>query len=192
VPSPAEVVDSYAHDPMDPVPTSGGRHLGYGYGRAGVMNQAAIEDRADVLCFTGELLSEPWDVVGSVRVELFVTSSAEGADFCAKLVDVRPDGYCANVVEGVRRVSMEQGTLSSDPVAVVIDLWPTAYRFEAGHRMRLEVASSNFPKYDRNGGLTGSPSGTRASDWVRAVQHVHSGPRHPSVLWLGGSGRGSA
>ncbi|HET8616591.1 MAG TPA: CocE/NonD family hydrolase [Actinomycetales bacterium] len=181
-------IDSYRHDPHDPVPTCGGRHLGYGYGRAGVLNQVEVEDRADVLCFTTGLLTAPQDVVGPVRLELHVTSSAVSTDFCAKLVDVRADGYCANVAEGVHRVP--PGRLSvSGPTRVVIELGDTAYRFAAGHRIRLEVASSNFPKLDRHGGLGDQPARTHEGDWQPAVQRVHCGPDHPSRLVLAGPGQ---
>lgn len=179
-------VDSYLYDPHDPVPTVGGRHLGYGYGRAGVQDQSAVELRPDVLCYTGPLLTSTLDVIGPVRLVLHVRSSARYTDFTAKLVDVRPDGYCANVVESILRVGPDVGDLDGDePVRIEIDLWDTAYRFDIGHRVRVELSSSNFPKFDRNGNVAAVPSSSSEDDWCSAVQHVHTGPRHPSALHLG-------
>jgi putative CocE/NonD family hydrolase len=185
-PAGVDSVDSYLYDPHHPVPTVGGRHLGYGYGRAGVQDQSKVELRPDVLCYTGPLLTDPLDVIGPVRLLLHVRSSAKYTDFTAKLVDVRPDSYCANVAEGIRRIGDDDGDLRGDePVRVEIDLWDTAYRFAPGHRIRVEVSSSNFPKFDRNGNVVPVPSSSSQDHWKPAVQHVHSGPRHPSVLVLG-------
>jgi putative CocE/NonD family hydrolase len=185
-PGQVEIVDSYVHDPRNPVPTAGGRHLGYGYGRAGVQDQSTIELRPDVLCYTTPQLTAPLDVIGPVRLRLHVRSSAQYTDFTAKLVDVRPDGYCANVAEGILRIGAGGGDLrGEEPVAIEVDLWDTAYRFEPGHQVRLEVSSSNFPKFDRNGNVTPVPSSSAEHDWQPAVQRIHSGPRYPSVLRLG-------
>jgi uncharacterized protein len=184
-----DTVDSYLYDPHHPVPTRGGRHLGFRYGRAGVQDQSDVELRDDVLVFTGASLTEPLDVVGAVRLVLHVRSSSPTTDFTAKLVDVAPDGYCANVAEGIRRVSETDGDLRGEgPLEVSIDLWDTAYRFDTGHRVRLEVSSSNFPRFDRNGNVPGNPSTIPESEWVIAAQQVWSGPKFPARLMLGGDG----
>ena len=186
-PAGQDVVDSYIYDPHDPVPTRGGRHLGFRYGPAGVQDQADLELRDDVLVYTGPLLTEPVDAVGAVHLIIHVRSSAATTDFTAKLVDVSPDGYCANVAEGIVRVTVSDGDLTGpDPLSVDIDLWDTAYRFDTGHRIRVEISSSNFPRFDRNGNIAGSPSSTSESEWVSAVQQIWTGPLHPSRLLVGG------
>lgn len=183
----SEVVDSFIYDPRDPVPTLGGRHLGFRYGRAGIRDQADLELRDDVLVYTGPILTEPVDILGAVRLIVYVRSSAPTTDFTAKLVDVAPDGYCANVAEGIYRVTEADGDLTGPvPVEVCIDMWDTAYRFAAGHRIRLEVSSSNFPRFDRNGNVAGGSAFVPEHEWTTAAQQVWSGPNHPSRLILGG------
>lgn len=187
-PSTLEVVDSYRYDPDDPVPTTGGRHLGFRYGRAGVQDQAALELRKDVLVYTGPRLTDPLDALGPVRVVLYVRSSASTTDFTAKLVDVSPGGYCANVAEGILRVDEAHGDLrSEEPTLISIDLWDVAYRFEVGHRLRVEVSSSNFPRFDRNGNIPGPPMATASADWITADQQVCIGPTCQSRLVIGGT-----
>jgi uncharacterized protein len=128
-------------DPADPVPTLGGAILlGAGYVR-GPVEQGRREARPDVLIFTTEPLAAPLLIVGRVTLEAWV----EGAgDLVARLCDVLPDGSSFNVADGVRRV----------PTAgrVEVDLWSTAYRFAADHRLRLQVCASDFPRYDLNPG----------------------------------------
>ena len=184
-----DVVDSYLYDPRDPVPTQGGRHLGFRYGPAGVQDQAALELREDVLVYSGPRLTQAVDVVGAVRLVIHVSSSAPTTDFTAKLVDVAPDGYCANVAEGIVRVTEAHGSLTGpEPLEVAVDLWDTAYRFDAGHRMRLEISSSNFPRFDRNGNVAGNQATIPDTVWVTATQQVWTGRRHLSRLLLGGRG----
>lgn len=179
-------IDSYLHDPGDPVPTVGGRHLGYWYGRAGVVDQSTREKRSDVLVYTSDELAEDLDVLGPVTLDLVVGSTVAYTDFIATLVDVHPDGYCANVTEGVRRVTDPQSGIATTPVQLTIDMAHTAYRFHQGHRVRLDICSSNFPRFDRNGGVGPNPALTDASDWVTSLQSVYHGPEHPSALHLGG------
>ena len=186
-PPDGSVVDSFLYDPGEPVPTRGGRHLGFQYGRAGVQDQADLELRPDVLVYTGPALTQPVDVIGQVKARLQVLSSANTTDFTAKLVDVRPDGYCANVAEGILRLDPTIGDLSGpDPLPIIIDLGDTAYRFDPGHRIRLEVSSSNFPRFDRHGNIDGTPAMTKQEDWVIATQQLWTGADYPSSLSLGG------
>ncbi|HTQ23176.1 MAG TPA: CocE/NonD family hydrolase [Candidatus Binataceae bacterium] len=148
-----EPADRYVYDPADPVPTRGGTTLGL---KAGVFDQREIEQRSDVLVYTGETLASDLEVTGPVTMVLYAASSAPDTDFTAKLCDVRPDGYVQNIVEGVVRARFRDSLSAPSPIVPErvyeyrLDLWATSHLFKAGHRLRLEVSSSNFPRYDRN------------------------------------------
>ena len=137
-----------------------------------------MEARDDVLVYSSEPLEQPVTVVGPVRVTLYVSSSAPDTDFTAKLVDVRPDGTAINLADGILRMryrdSFERPELM-EPGAVYpisIDLAGTANTFLSGHRIRLEVASSNFPWYDRNLNTGEHPAhGTRMQVAEQTVFH---------------------
>jgi putative CocE/NonD family hydrolase len=180
-----EPADRYVYDPLNPVPTCGGNYIGPGNG---VRNQAAVETRADVLVYTGEVLERALEVTGPVVLKLFAASSAADTDFTAKLVDVRPDGYAGNILEGVVRARFRDSLEHPTPIKpgqvyeFNIDLGSTSYVFKAGHRVRLEVSSSNFPRYDRNQN-TGHEFGADA-ETRPATQSVFHGPRYPSRLIL--------
>jgi uncharacterized protein len=177
--------DHYVYDPAAPVPTCGGTFIGLGNG---VRNQTAVEERDDVLVYTGAILERDLEVTGPVVLKLFAASSAPDTDFTAKLVDVRPDGYAQNIAEGIVRArfreSLEFPTLiqPGQVYEYTIDLWSTSHVFKAGHRLRLEVSSSNFPRYDRNqntGHELGVDPETRP-----AQQTVFHDDRSPSHLIL--------
>jgi hypothetical protein len=143
----SESADSFIYDPRDPVPTRGGAMLGL---RAGIYLQNEVEQRADVLVYSTELLTEDTEVTGPISVVLQVTTSAPNTDFTAKLVDVHADGKAYNVTDGILRRAYPAGMAESRPEEITIELWPTSMLFRRGHRMRLEVSSSNYPHYDRN------------------------------------------
>jgi hypothetical protein len=148
-----EPADRYVYDPNDPVPTRGGTALGL---KAGVFDQREIEQRQDVLVYTGETLASDLEATGPVTMILYAASSAPDTDFTAKLCDVRPDGYAQNIAEGVVRARFRESLAAPSPIVPErvyeyrLDLWATSHLFKAGHRLRLEVSSSNFPRYDRN------------------------------------------
>ncbi len=152
-PSTNEAADNYVYAPADPVPTRGGTTLGL---PPGVFDQTEIERRKDVLVYTGEPLAEPLEITGPVSMKLFAASSAPDTDFMAKLIDVRPDGYAHNLVEGVVRARFRDSLSDPSPITpgktyeYGIDMWATSHVFKRGHRVRLEITSSNFPRYDRN------------------------------------------
>jgi uncharacterized protein len=177
--------DGYVYDPSDPVPTCGGSYIGPGNG---VRNQAAVEERPDVLVYTGEILERDLEVTGPVTLKLFAASSAPDTDFNAKLVDVRPDGYAQNIAEGVVRARFRDSLESPTPITpdkvyqYTIDMWSTSHVFKAGHRVRLDVCSSNFPRYDRNQN-TGHEFGA-TSEIRQANQRVFHDERYPSHLIL--------
>jgi putative CocE/NonD family hydrolase len=183
--APDDPADSFVYDPQNPVPTCGGNYIGAGNG---VRNQSAVEDREDVLVYTGDPLEREVEVTGPVVLKLFAASSAPDTDFTAKLVDVRPDGYAHNVVEGIVRARFRDSLEAPAPIdpgrvyEYHIDLWSTSHVFKAGHRLRLEVSSSNFPRYDRNQN-TGQKWGVDAETHP-AKQTVFHNSRYPSRLIL--------
>ena len=184
----AEGADSFVYDPADPVPTLGGRSMTPSYCESGVQDRSRIEERRDVLVYTSAHLLAPLAIAGPVSATLFVTSSAVDTDFTATLVDVQPDGYCAPIAEGIVRARYRSGPdreallVPGEVVELRIDLLAVAHTFRAGHRLRLEVSSSNFPKYDRNLNCAAPPALATAADMCRAVQHVlHGGPRASHV-----------
>jgi putative CocE/NonD family hydrolase len=180
-----EPPDHYLYDPQDPVPTRGGTTLGLAMG---VFDQTKIEERHDVLVYTSDILTEPLEVTGPIVLKLFAASSAPDTDFTAKLVDVRPDGYAQNIAEGVIRARFRE-SLSSPTLITpekvyeyTLDLWATSHVFKAGHKLRVEVSSSNFPRYDRNPN-TGHDFASD-TELRTARQTIFHDSRYPSHLIL--------
>jgi putative CocE/NonD family hydrolase len=153
----AEPPDSFLYNPIDPVPTVGGGLCCYpGALQGGAWDQAGVEHRADVLVYSTEPLAEDLEVTGPIVLTLYASSSAPDTDFTAKLVDVEPCGFARNLTDGIIRARFRESQsretmLTPEKVAEFkIDMWSTANVFKAGHRLRLEVSSSNFPRFDRN------------------------------------------
>jgi putative CocE/NonD family hydrolase len=184
-----EAADSYVYDPDNPVPTVGGplccdgTHLA-----AGPRDQREVEKRADVLVYSTPPLDRDVEVTGPVSLELYAKSSAVDTDFTAKLVDVWPDGFAQNLTEGILRARFRESREAATPLApgetykLTIDLWSTSNVFLKGHRIRVEVSSSNFPRFDRNLN-TGKPASTD-SNMVNATNTVFHDGSHPSALVL--------
>jgi uncharacterized protein len=174
--------DTYVYDPRDPVPTAGGAMIGRA---AGIANQDKIEFRSDVLNYTTPILKEDTEVTGPVTAILFVTTSSACTDFTAKLVDVHADGSAFNVCDGIiRRQYARPQAPGKAPGAteIRIDLWPTSIVFLKGHQLRLEISSSNFPRFDRNPN-TGNPVSSETAP-VIAHQSIRHGVDYPSRLIL--------
>src|SRR5262249_27987538 len=134
----------------DPVPTAGGAMLGIDVATA---RQNAVEARSDVLVYSSEPLIRDLEVTGPVELILYVATTAPCTDFTGKLVDVFPDGSAWNVSDGIlRRRYDPRVTEGASPgyTEITIELWPTSTLFKTGHRLRLEVSSSNYPRFDRN------------------------------------------
>ncbi|NGY62580.1 CocE/NonD family hydrolase [Lentzea sp. NEAU-D13] len=186
-PVPAEATDTFLYDPRRPVPSLGGTVLG---GHSGPADQAVVEQREDVLCFTTAVLTHPVEVTGHVTLVLHVSSSAPDTDFTGKLVDVHPDGRAILLCEGIQRVRYRDSL--TDPAfmepgevyELTVDVGVTSNVFLPGHRIRLEVSSSNFPRYDRNTNTGGTIATDTADDLTVAINRVHHGPAHPSRLVL--------
>ena len=190
--APADLAtDTYLYDPMRPVPTLGGRvMLPTTANAAGAVDQRPAEARDDVLCFTSETLTEPLEVTGHVSLILFVSSSAPDTDFTGKLVDVFPDGRAIYLTDGILRARYRNSLAEPEPLTpgqpyeLSLDLSVTSNVFQPGHRIRLEVSSSNFPRFDRNTNTGGAIAGESAGQVMVAVNRVLHGPEHPSRLIL--------
>ena len=189
----SEPGDVYLYDPRDPVPTTGGATFLPGLfigANAGQRDQRAVEGRHDVLCYTTPPLDAPLEVTGPLQLVLHVSSSAPDTDFTGKLVDVGPDGRAVNVADGIQRAryrhSLSEPSLlvPGDVYELTVDLVATAYVFSTGHRIRLEVSSSNFPRFDRNTNTGGVIASESEADIRQAVNRVHHDMSHPSRLVL--------
>jgi hypothetical protein len=185
-----DIADSLVYDPANPVPTVGGPLCcDQGHLLAGPRDQKDVEARADVLVYSTSPLNADVEVTGPVMLDLFAKSSAVDTDFTAKLVDVGPDGFARNLTEGILRASFRESTLG-EPKPIVpgqvyeykIDLWSTSNVFLKGHRIRLEVSSSNFPRFDRN--LNNGKGAADSSEFVKATNTILHDREHPSALIL--------
>ncbi|WP_431936918.1 CocE/NonD family hydrolase [Micromonospora sp. RP3T] len=173
--------DRIRYDPADPTPSLGGPLLVAQ--RAGAVDNRPVESRPDVLTYTGEPLDDPVEVIGPVHAEIHLRSELSYLDVFVRLCDVDRRGRSWNVCDGLVRV--EPGRFStgvSGVVRVPVTLWPTAYRFAPGHRLRLQVSGGAHPRWARNPG-TGEPLGTAVTLRAGWREVVHD-PEHPSVLLL--------
>jgi len=187
--SPRELEDSYTYAPRNPVPTRGGavccnpRVFPWG-----PLDQRDVEDRPDVLVYSTRALRSDVAVAGPVKVVLYLATSARDTDFTAKLVDVFPDGTARILTDGILRLryrkSLERSELArpGEVYEVTIDAGETANVFLRGHRIRLEIASSNFPKFDRNPNTGGSIADE--THLISATQTVYHGGARASRLEL--------
>jgi putative CocE/NonD family hydrolase len=175
--------DRFTYDPSNPVPTGAAG----GYSRR-PSDQREIEDRPDVLVYTTAPLAEDLEVTGPLRATLWIASSALDTDFTATLVDVHPDGTARAINDGILRARYRNSRTRpelltpAEPTEITIDLGATSNLFRVGHRIRLHVSSSNFPRFDRNPN-TGAPFGTDAR-LLRADQTIFHDAARPSRLIL--------
>lgn len=193
VPPGEEPQDIYYYDPRDPVPTVGGATFLPGLfvaANAGPRDQRAVERRADVLVYSSDPLAEDTEVTGPVRLVLYVSSDARDTDFTGKLVDVHPDGRAMILTDGILRARYREGLdrqvlmTPGEVYRLEIDLVATSNVFRAGHRIRLEVSSSNFPRFDRNTNTGGVIAREGAADFKVATNRVHHDAVHASHLVL--------
>jgi putative CocE/NonD family hydrolase len=182
-----EPPDKFTYDPENPVSTLGG-NVSMRPPSSGPYDQRFIERRDDVLVYTTPVLDDDIEVTGPVRIELHAATDVTDTDFTGKLVNVWPNGYAQILLEGIIRAryrdSFERATLVT-PGAIskyLIDLWSTSNLFRKGHRIRVEISSSNFPKYDRNPN-TGHPFGQDA-ELRKAVQTIHHNATRASHILL--------
>lgn len=147
-----------------------------------------MEARNDVLVFTTPAFTEDCEVTGPVTLNMWVSSSAVDTDFTGKLVDVSPDGFARNLTEGILRMRYRNSPEKQELIKpgevyqITVDLWATSNVFLAGHKLRLEVSSSNFPRFDRN--LNTGEEQATATRMVKAMNTVYHDKAHPSALIL--------
>ncbi len=176
---------TYVYDPAHPVPTVGGKNL---YSPAGPYDQRLVENRSDVLIFTSDVLQNPVEATGSVKAHLFVSSDCPDTDFTVKLTDVYPDGRSMFITDGILRMRnrnssdhwefIEPGTI----YAIDVDLWSTSYIWNTGHQIRVEVSSSNYPRFLNNPNTVDGIG--KNTSYTIAQNSVYVDAIHPSCLIL--------
>jgi hypothetical protein len=184
-----EAADKFTYDPANPVPTIGGSLCcDQEHYEPGPRDQRAAENRDDVLVYSTKPLGEDMEVTGPVTLELWAKSSAVDTDFTAKLVDVAPNGLALNLTDGILRMRYRDSQekpemMNPDQVyKITVDLWATSNAFRKGHILRLEVSSSNFPRFDRNLN-TGAEQAT-SREFISATNTILHDAEHPSALVL--------
>jgi len=185
----SEPPDNYVYNPGNPVPTIGGplccneEHM-----EPGPRDQRPVENRDDVVVYSIGPLAQDLEVTGPVTADLFVKSSAIDTDFTGKLVDVGPDGFARDLTEGILRMryraSQERSELMNPGqiYEITVDLWATSNVFLRGHSLRLEISSSNFPRFDRN--MNTGEETRSARNFVPATNMILHDTQHPSALIL--------
>jgi predicted acyl esterase len=183
--------DEYRYDPEDPTPTVGGSIISSVY-PPGSVDVREVQQRPDVLTYTTAVLERDVEVVGPLRVILYASSSARDTDFAARLTDVFPDGRAIQLQIGVLRARYRDPSGAAQPLTpgqvyrFELDLWATANRFRAGHRLRVDICSADFPRLDRNTNRGGEPGAP-----VPATQSIYRDERYPSHILLPITGRNS-
>ncbi len=176
--------DTYTYDPIDATPTLGGNIVSYVYA-PGSVDVSGVQRRPDILTYTTKSLDQSLDIVGPLRLMLYVSSSAVDTDFSARLSDVFPDGRAIQLQSGLLRARYRDPSgapklLEPGQIYLLeIDMWSSANRFEAGHCLRLDISSADFPRFDRNTNRAGESGGP-----VTALQTIYHDPEHPSHLLL--------
>jgi putative CocE/NonD family hydrolase len=185
----ADSTDVYIYDPRDPVPSVGGDYVAPG-SHGGPADQRDVELRDDVIVFRTEVLQTAVEVTGPIRLTLYVSSTARDTDFTGKLVDVHPDGRALVLCTGIQRMRFRDSLTAPSVIEpgsiykVDMELSPTSNTFLPGHRILLEVSSSNFPRYERNSNTGESIGDDPEQSMISAENAIHRGPSHPSALVL--------
>jgi putative CocE/NonD family hydrolase len=184
----ADRADSFTYDPMNPVPSYGGNVCCTGNAvTGGAFDQRKMEARADILVYTSEPLKEGIEVSGPLEATLYVSSDAKDTDFTVKVIDVYPDGTTYNLDETIQRARYREGYdkalvwMEKDKVyKLILQPMTTSNFFPAGHRLRIEVSSSNFPRFDRN--LNTGGNNYDETTGVVAHNAVHHSREYPSQI----------
>jgi len=177
--------DEYIYDPQDPTPTVGGSIVSFVY-TTGSVDVSAVQARKDLRVYTSPPFDQDLDVVGALRLILYASSSAMDTDFVGRVSDVFPDGRAITLQNGILRAryrNMDGDPEFLEPGRIYrfeIDLWSTANRFKTGHRLRLDISSADFPRFDRNSNSVGLREGVP----VVARQAIYHDSEHPSCLLL--------
>jgi len=180
---------TYAYDPRDPVPNLGGQNQPFDL--HGPMDQRSVEDRSDVLIFETPVLNESVEIVGRILANLFVTSNCTDTDFTVKLTDVYPDNRSMLITDGSLTMRSRDGYYTNvfmsgnqfDVYNITVDCWSTAYTFAPGHRIRVTISSSNFPRFAANPN-TGAPLAYNYLNYNIANNTLLTGPAYPSYIIL--------
>ncbi len=176
---------SYSYDPTNPVPTIGGMNLKI---PAGPYDQSSIENRSDVFVFTSDVLSEPLEITGPIKARLFLSSDCPDTDFTVKLTDVYPDGRSMLITDGILRMrnrnSVEHWEFMNpgEIYEIEVDLWSTSLVFNEGHRIRVAISSSNYPRFLANPN-TMDPI-TKNTTYNIAQNTIYLDDEHPSCIIL--------
>lgn len=179
---------TFTYDPANPVPTTGGNNCCGSPTAAGPVNQNALNSRTDIVRFTSEPLTSPLAIAGPVKMMLHAATDGPDTDWMVKLIDVHPNGDAYPMAEGMLRARFRQGLdkpellKANQPYEFTVDMVGTAVVFQYGHRIRVDVTSSNFPQFDRNPN-TGEPLGSSAKVRV-AKQTLHHSAARPSHIVL--------
>lgn len=185
-----EPADIYVYDPMNPVPSIGGQVILPGANTAGPRDQQEVERREDVLVYSTPILEKPVEVTGNVSLRLFVSSNAPDTDLSAKLVDVFPDGRAMILTNGILRARYRNGfdryelMEKGHVYELDINLLATSNVFLPGHRIRLEISSSNYPQFARNSNTGGCIADEEAEAYRKATNRIHHTAEYPSRLIL--------
>jgi len=181
---------SYLYDPRNPVLTLGGTNLVI---PAGPYDQRAVENRSDVLIFESSVLTSPYEIVGQMWAHLYVKSNCTNTDFTVKITDVYPDGRSILISDGIINAIRRNGFNATAPdlnsvefAEVDIDLWSTAYQFNTGHKIRIAISSSNYPRFATNPN-TGAPQEAYSYQYLQkyiANNTILVGPDYPSYIIL--------
>jgi putative CocE/NonD family hydrolase len=189
MPDAADQPDAFTYDPMNPVPSVGGNVCCTGGAiDGGAFDQQKLEARQDILVYTTPPLEEGVEISGFIETTLYVSSDAKDTDFTVKLIDVYPDGRAYNLDETIQRVRYREGydkeVFMEDGEVYKVDLTPmsTSNYFEKGHRIRIEVSSSNFPRFTRN--LNTGGNNWDETEGVKARNQVHHSAQYPSQVRL--------
>jgi putative CocE/NonD family hydrolase len=189
-PAAKDAADKYVYDPLNPVPTHGGGFCCMGADmKPGALDQRSMEARSDILVYSTGPLKEGMEVTGPVDVTLYVSSDAKDTDFTVKLIEVLPDGTAYNIDENIQRARYREGYdkppvwMEKDKVyKVAFQPMETSNYFAPGHELRIEISSSNFPRFDRNL----NTGGDNVSETHAAVAHnqIHHSAQYPSSITL--------
>ena len=181
-----EPKDNYQYNPQDPVPTAGGPLCCDAHQPAGAHDQQTVEKLQDVLVYSTQPFSTDTEVTGPVKVELYAASSAVDTDFTGMLVDVWPNGFAQNLTSGILRLRYRNSAANPELVKpgqiyhITLDLLATSNVFLEGHKLRLEVSSSDFPRFDRN--MNTGEEQAHATRIVKATNVVYHDKARPSAL----------
>jgi putative CocE/NonD family hydrolase len=183
-----ETADTFEYDPQNPVRTLGGRLCCGGAIAPGPFDQRSNESRQDVLVFSTPALDRDVEATGYITLDLYASSSAVDTDFTAMIVDVDSSGYARFLTDGIVRARYRNSTERAEPIEpgriykYTIDLWATSNVFKAGHRIRIYVSSSNYPRFNRN--LNTGEATLHSTRMMKAKQTIYHDAEHPSAIVL--------